>query len=160
MGIDSRGVLWYYIQVAETDKACENAGVAQLVEQLICNQQVGGSSPSTSSTFSGQFHMGGFPSGQREQTVNLSSMTSVVRIHHLPPVWKALNFECFSSFISRKSFKYAQILIFGKVAASRRKRGKIGAKWVKFGSWILRRNKTVCWPRDADRPRLCGYRVR
>ena len=37
--------------VAETDKTCENAGVAQLVEQLICNQQVGGSSPSTSSTF-------------------------------------------------------------------------------------------------------------
>ena len=28
------------------------AGVAQLVEQLICNQQVGGSSPSTSSRFS------------------------------------------------------------------------------------------------------------
>ena len=27
-----------------------SAGVAQLVEQLICNQQVGGSSPSTSST--------------------------------------------------------------------------------------------------------------
>ena len=27
-----------------------HAGVAQLVEQLICNQQVGGSSPSTSST--------------------------------------------------------------------------------------------------------------
>ena len=27
------------------------AGVAQLVEQLICNQQVGGSSPSTSSTY-------------------------------------------------------------------------------------------------------------
>ncbi len=26
-----------------------NAGVAQSVEQLICNQQVGGSSPSTSS---------------------------------------------------------------------------------------------------------------
>ena len=28
----------------------DHAGVAQLVEQLICNQQVGGSSPSTSST--------------------------------------------------------------------------------------------------------------
>ena len=28
----------------------KNAGVAQLVEQLICNQQVGGSNPSTSST--------------------------------------------------------------------------------------------------------------
>ena len=27
------------------------AGVAQLVEQLICNQQVGGSNPSTSSSF-------------------------------------------------------------------------------------------------------------
>ena len=27
-----------------------HAGVAQLVEQLICNQQVGGSSPSTSSS--------------------------------------------------------------------------------------------------------------
>ena len=27
----------------------KNAGVAQLVEQLICNQQVGGSNPSTSS---------------------------------------------------------------------------------------------------------------
>jgi hypothetical protein len=30
-------------------KRSENAGVAQLVEQLICNQQVGGSSPSASS---------------------------------------------------------------------------------------------------------------
>ncbi len=30
-------------------KQFETAGVAQLVEQLICNQQVGGSSPSTSS---------------------------------------------------------------------------------------------------------------
>ena len=31
------------------------AGVAQLVEQLICNQQVGGSSPSTSSITCGRF---------------------------------------------------------------------------------------------------------
>ena len=29
------------------------AGIAQLVEQLICNQQVGGSSPSTGSTYPG-----------------------------------------------------------------------------------------------------------
>ena len=35
--------LWY------SNLAPKNAGVAQLVEQLICNQQVGGSSPSTSS---------------------------------------------------------------------------------------------------------------
>ena len=68
------------------------AGVAQLVEQLICNQQVGGSSPSTSSTIfivglkpSDKFNMGVFPSGQRGQTVNLLSSTSVVRIHPLPP---------------------------------------------------------------------------
>ena len=73
-----------------------------MVEQLICNQQVGGSSPSTSSTTlqtGAQFHMGGFPSGQREQTVNLSSMTSVVRIHHLPPkqkdIPKGMSFFCF-----------------------------------------------------------------
>ena len=42
--------------------------------------------------------MEGFPSGQREQTVNLSSMTSVVRIHHLPPKLTAsvrMLFFCF-----------------------------------------------------------------
>ena len=33
--------------------------------------------------------MEGFPSGQRGQTVNLLSTTSVVRIHHLPPKEKA-----------------------------------------------------------------------
>ncbi len=51
-----------------------HAGVAQLVEQLICNQQVGGSNPSTSSTASPKtekVNMGEFPSGQRGQTVNL-----------------------------------------------------------------------------------------
>ena len=46
-----------------------------------------------------QSNMGGFPSGQREQTVNLSSMTSVVRIHHLPPkqkdIPKGMSFFCF-----------------------------------------------------------------
>ena len=41
--IDIFNRLWYY------NLAVKNAGVAQLVEQLICNQQVGGSSPSTSS---------------------------------------------------------------------------------------------------------------
>jgi hypothetical protein len=30
-------------------KFCQRAGVAQLVEQLICNQRVGGSSPFASS---------------------------------------------------------------------------------------------------------------
>ena len=40
------------------------ADMAQLAEQLICNQQVIGSSPIIG-------FMGGFPSGQRGQTVNL-----------------------------------------------------------------------------------------
>ena len=63
-----------------------NAGVAQLAEQLICNQQVAGSSPIASSILwvTEKFHMDGFPSGQREQTVNLPSPTSVVRIHPHP----------------------------------------------------------------------------
>ena len=75
--------------------ACSSrAGIAQLVEQLICNQQVGGSSPSTSSTSSqastgarrqAKMNMGEFPSGQRGQTVNLLSLTSMVRIHLPPP---------------------------------------------------------------------------
>ena len=67
-----------------------DAGVAQLVEQLICNQQVRGSSPFTSSINYrilryGSLNTEEFPSGQREQTVNLSSVTSVVRIHPPPP---------------------------------------------------------------------------
>ena len=38
-------MLYYHLRSAQN----LHAGVAQLVEQLICNQQVGGSSPSTSS---------------------------------------------------------------------------------------------------------------
>ena len=53
-----------------------------MAEQLICNQQVDGSTPFTSS------NMGEFPSGQRGQTVNLLSLTSVVRIHLPPPTKK------------------------------------------------------------------------
>ena len=44
------------------------ANVAQLVEQLICNQQVGGSNPPVGSVFA---DLGRYPSGQRGQTVNL-----------------------------------------------------------------------------------------
>ena len=55
-----------------------NAGVAQLVEQLTCNQQVGGSIPSASSIYVFEWlhfpesSLEGFPSGQRDQTVNLT----------------------------------------------------------------------------------------
>ena len=64
------------------------AGVAQLAEQLICNQQVAGSSPIASSTLwvKRELHMGRFPSGQREQTVNLPRHASVVRIHPCPHI--------------------------------------------------------------------------
>ena len=51
--------------------------MAQLAEQLICNQQVNGSSPLIG-------FMDGFPSGQRGQTVNLLQIASVVRIHRHP----------------------------------------------------------------------------
>ena len=57
----------------------EYADMAQLAEQLICNQQVIGSSPIVGSTsFIGI--MDGFPSGQRGQTVNLLATLSKVRI--------------------------------------------------------------------------------
>ena len=56
--------------------------MAQLAEQLICNQQVEGSSPPIGYDLLDQ--MGGFPSGQRGQTVNLLAMPSMVRIHLRP----------------------------------------------------------------------------
>ena len=60
-----------------------NADVAQLAEQLICNQQVIGSSPIIGFILY-RYFLDGFPSGQRGQTVNLLSVTSVVRIHPHP----------------------------------------------------------------------------
>ena len=45
--------------------------------------------PCSSPRASQQLDMGEFPSGQRGQTVNLLSLTSVVRIHPLPPKQKA-----------------------------------------------------------------------
>ena len=68
------------------------AGVAQLVEHLICNEAVGGSSPFASSPLpapsraaSNASPAEGFPSGQREQTVNLPAKPSEVRILPPPP---------------------------------------------------------------------------
>ena len=70
------------------------ADVAQLAEQLICNQQVIGSSPiiglhqtvnlNDVCWKTVKLHLGGFPSGQRGQTVNLLQFASVVRIHLRP----------------------------------------------------------------------------
>ena len=47
------------------------ADVAQLAEQLICNQQVGSSILPVSSAEVGRLKSVGFLSGQKEQTVNL-----------------------------------------------------------------------------------------
>ena len=86
--IDKGELRWY-----NNTRREKCAGVAQLAEQLICNQQVGGSNPSTSSTltFHNELNMGEFPSGQRGQTVNLLSLTSVVRIHLPPPSKRTSN---------------------------------------------------------------------
>ena len=64
--------------------ASKSAGVAQQVEQLICNQQVAGSSPIASSSF-WWYSMEGCPSGQWEQTVNLPAKPTEVRILPPPP---------------------------------------------------------------------------
>ena len=48
------------------------AGVAQLVEHLICNQRVGGSIPSASSTEISWGELGGTKSGSKSQRAGVS----------------------------------------------------------------------------------------
>ena len=104
-----------------------DAGVAQSVEQLICNQQVGGSSPSTSSTVY-QVNMGEFPSGQRGQTVNLLAMPSVVRIHLPPPNSTDVRFRMsvlFFVFSHRFSVKRLMLWILPKTILCSGQSGKL-----------------------------------
>ena len=61
------------------------ARVAQLVERLTCNEDVAGSTPVSGSIYENIIQVG-FPSGQREQTVNLSAKPSEVRILPPPPI--------------------------------------------------------------------------
>ena len=78
------GVQYEAEQTDYKSAAKKYADVAQLAEQLICNQQVIGSSPIIG-------FLDGFPSGQRGQTVNLLATLSVVRIHLHPfgkEIWK------------------------------------------------------------------------
>ena len=85
------------------------AGVAQSVEHLFCKQAVRGSSPLASSKIGASPRKGAFgflsvvsegcPSGQREQTVNLPAMPSLVRIQHPPLLIDTARFR-FSSFSS------------------------------------------------------------
>ena len=64
------------------------AGLAQLVEHRFCKPTVVGSSPITSSIY---LVMARFPSGQREQTVNLPAMPSKVRVLLSPPFFYRFN---------------------------------------------------------------------
>ena len=80
--------------------------------------------------------MEGFPSGQREQTVNLSSMTSVVRIHHLPPNARTYRKRCvlfvLSIGIILNCYGYCAILILLKVLTEPLKTSKNTRKKGKF----------------------------
>ena len=57
--------------ILNTGYARNFATVAQLVERLICNQLVGGSTPLGGSFHVWSFNLGRWPSGQWQQTVNL-----------------------------------------------------------------------------------------
>ncbi len=76
-----------------------------MVERLTCNEDVAGSTPVSGSGQSEQNKVG-FPSGQREQTVNLSAKPSEVQI--LPPPPPSLMIEDLfflqSSFFLRLNF--------------------------------------------------------
>ena len=80
--------------------------------------------------------MEGFPSGQREQTVNLSSMTSVVRIHHLPPNARTYRKWCVLFVlhigITLNCYGYCAILILLEVLAEPLKTSKNTRKKGKF----------------------------
>ena len=78
-----------------------------MAEQLICNQQVVGSTPITSSIAAKHLRrkifsymletMGRLQSGQMQRTVNPSSPTSMVRIRPFPPISREQHgFFCFS----------------------------------------------------------------
>ncbi len=59
-----------------------------MVEQVICNHQVGGSNPSASSRKESQ-KVEGYPSGQRGRAVNPVAQPSGVRILPPPPFIRA-----------------------------------------------------------------------
>ena len=89
------------------------AGVAQLVEQLICNQQVGGSSPSTSSTISASEY-GRFP--EWPKGADCKSVVNDFGGSNPPPPTKRQSIEGCSVFVLLSKFR-------------------IGAMDSKAGSW-------------------------
>ena len=78
------------------------AGVAQLVEQLICNQQVGGSSPSTSSTISVSEY-GRFP--EWPKGADCKSVVNDFGGSNPPPPTKRQSIERYSVFVCAQDKK-------------------------------------------------------
>ena len=85
----TKELVYGIIQVFRSEESFAKvvAGVAQwqsswfVISRLLVRLR----SPAPMSSHNVNSYMGDFPSGQRGQTVNLLSLTSVVRIHHLPP---------------------------------------------------------------------------
>ena len=83
--------------------------------------------------------MEGFPSGQREQTVNLSSMTSVVRIHHLPPkepilIRVSVLFWCQVEWIRKPALRNVPVARFNRRGFAAAKRIHHQTGWQACGS--------------------------
>ena len=83
--------------------------------------------------------MEGFPSGQREQTVNLSSMTSVVRIHHLPPkepilIRVSVLFWCQVEWIRKPALRNVPVARFNRRGFAAAKRIHHRTGWHACGS--------------------------
>ena len=92
--------------------------------------------------------MEGFPSGQREQTVNLSSMTSVVRIHHLPPkepilIRVSVLFWCQVEWIRKPALRNVPVARFNRrgFAAAKRIHHRTGRQ--ACGSAVMRLHQTL-----------------
>ena len=119
------------------------AGVAQLVEQLICNQQVGGSSPSTSSTIS-KSKYGRFP--EWPKGADCKSVVNDFGGSNPPPPTKEESTRVCSLLF------YAQILV-GAVDS------KAGS-WQHAGcmlqpAWLFRRKANPPSPAKEESTRVC-----
>ena len=118
--------------------------------------------------------MEGFPSGQREQTVNLSSMTSVVRIHHLPPkepilIRVSVLFWCQVEWIRKPALRNVPVARFNRrgFAAAKRIHHRTGRhacssavrglhQPITAGTRPIRREEQVVFDSEINLHRLLG----
>ena len=90
--------------------------------------------------------MGRFPSGQREQTVNLPSTTSVVRIHPCPPKIRVFLWEDSYFFLLIKNYCCKIILesgdfMFDFLRKKRKPTESIENCNIKIGDWVTQYSK-------------------